>query len=365
MSRMLNIEIGNFDFTLPVHISTLTYLSDEVSAEEMWNLRGMTGLKRHQSEIENKDEQVLERFKKDPERKKILDTFLEGVFEIFESLINEPDKTIEKYLPDRNFYFIVGHMRTGGTYLLRNLMNLHGMNLEDFNQKFIHDYCPTYEYLLGMHKNKKSRVRSLFEFAQMLEWMRQRFEEGRPVFKKRIAFAHTMGFLDTVFADQADYLVTIRSPGEAVLSYVDLNLGSSEDRDFTTEDILESPDVEPAGWKDWVPERLSIPLEDWDRQIFLKKYLLTWKAYYLDIVRDGLPDGEFVSLPFGPGHREYLENHRKLHGLSAEIDHFSPTPRDTEQYFDGGMVEEVVGEVMEKWSQVGIDAPSIDELLNY
>ena len=123
-----------------------------------------------------------------------------------------------KYFDGKAFVFVLGIDRSGGTYLLRQMMRANGLEMRDFSLGMIHDSIPTFG---DFFFNPILQFSICFEFFQYLAWAKEAFSRSHRVFQKRIAYAHWLPHLDAVIGEPATYVVTVRGPLETFASILD------------------------------------------------------------------------------------------------------------------------------------------------
>jgi hypothetical protein len=362
LPKFLKFNLEGFEYTLPVNIATLHYVSSESSPKKQWKFRGMKGHDRNLDRLEEQSNQLLKKYVEAREFPSELRCFLDGVLKIFNLLREDPSEVIERYFPEQNFVFVIGQGRTGGTYLLKNLMKIRDLDLETFNLNFIHDQCPSYNFLRRLNFSSKSHERTLFELAQLLEWMRIEFDSHPVIFKKRIAFAHAIPFLDEVFGSRATYLITVRHPIPSLRSFLELEYDPvSDEKDMSISEMMQSKKLKVHAWKQMVLERLDLDSEQWTQLPMYKKYLVAWKAFYEDIVRNESVQGELRALEFGSQYERYLEDVKREEAFSGTIESFKPTERDHRLEGDMETVDNIIGQVQEHWKNKGYEFVNFEE----
>jgi len=97
-------------------------------------------------------------------------------------------------------------------------------------------YTSNYHLLANYH-NPMMQHQLLFEICQFLVWAKR--ETGKHVVQKRIAAGLAIPYLDAIFGERAQYLITLRHPATACTSFSEME-GINEEA---------KPTLSPAGWK--------------------------------------------------------------------------------------------------------------------
>ncbi|MGM0381435.1 MAG: hypothetical protein ACQEP7_05565, partial [bacterium] len=166
------------NLNLPLAQATLHYVGG-VDPALRWEKRG---LKSHQ-----KDEQASRRLEEAIDRanryintkegQQILQEFMGESLQIFNDILRRSD-WLDAHFPNHKFYFIVGPMRTGGTYFFSELCNIFDIDWKNLNFRMVHDSIPTPEFL-AFSENPKSWLPFAFELAQYLNWVKREFPGKR------------------------------------------------------------------------------------------------------------------------------------------------------------------------------------------
>lgn len=248
-----------------------------------------------------------------------LEVFITEALEIYNALKNRQFSHVRDFLNNSEIYFITGPPRTGGTYILKALMELRNEELKHFNHKLIFDYVPL-NTQLGEAYGKEHTNQVIFGWAQWIAWVRRRFDLETYNFipKKHIGMLNQLGLFDQIFGEKAKYIVTTRNPAEAYQSYVER---------FVPEDENIDPDLEIGLWKYAVLPRTNLGDERWDDFSFQDQFLLYWCACYLEILNFDKPE-KIEPLVFGKDYERFLKEFAWEHNLVYSPEEFDPTPRE-------------------------------------
>ncbi len=331
---MTNLWINNhLDIRYYIGNGILEYVCG-LPQGEAWKIRGMKG---HSPEDFRKfnlerEKLVNERMKDKQVQNKLTDFIKETLF-VFNALIGEKKNKIKQYL-DKEFYFILGAPRSGGTFLFRNIADSVHFPWEKLLQKMIHDNIPNGFFMrdkgedinaLGWRSPKK-HLNVLFQISQMLVYF-QREVADKPVVVKNISFCYAVRLLDSIFEENAQYIVSIRHPGGVSLSrskgYGVENNQTEKESDFHI-----------------------------------------WYTLYHEVVRDGLPKGKIIPLLFGDEMNNFLKDFYKKHSPDIEPEKLSLFNREYDtDFWNKEEFREKMDYLVSLWDIKGLKFPKITEIL--
>jgi len=335
------------DLKLPLAQASLHYIGG-VDPALRWEKRG---LKSHQ-----KDEEASRRLQeaineanrqlRTPAGQEKLQKFMGESLEIFNDLLRTPN-WLDKHFPDHRFYFIIGPMRTGGTYIFTELCNMFGIDWKDLNFRMVHDSIPTPEFLAFL-ENPISWLPFAFELAQYLNWVKREYPSPR-VIKKRITFGHCLGVMDRLFGDRAEYLLLTRHPAGIAQSGSELLESFHQD----------APNPEEQGWNVLVQDRTKISEEKWEALAYEERILKYWEVYFRD-AGESLPlNGTLRTVVFGENSEQVISRIAADNSRDYEPGKFSPKDREFDEFWSSEKVEECFDEVRSTWRLHGVDFPAI------
>lgn len=334
---------------LTVSQATLEYVCG-IDPGEMWKQRGLRGHRMTQEEKEDWHEEKQQRIKngiEDDETRESLERFVAGADRIFERLIESPGDLLEEWMPDSRWIFIVGMARTGGTYLLSEVLKLMDEPIEQYGVRMIHDGIPLYENLAFWEREpKKQKLR--YELAQFLLWANQEMSDLKVIPKKRISFAHALPVLDRIFGSKATYLFTLRHPGEISCSWAEMEDLNREGMDDTQ-----------ANWWAYMNDRTGVDRERWESLGFQRRLLQLWEQYHGDLI-DAVPlEGTVEVLRFGSAYPEFIQRKAREWGCSVSPDEFTSKNRDPDGWWSSGHVEKTIRSVRDRWTKKGLEWPGL------
>ncbi|ADL11811.1 hypothetical protein [Acetohalobium arabaticum] len=305
-TKSLNVAAinQNLDWNFAVHYGVVEYLAGYDPAEA-WNVRGISGRGgSSQKYFDYRQEKVVEledQLKNSQELQNKLDDFLEECFTLFNAFRDENQQMIDQYL-DKEFYFILGADRTGGTFMLKELSRALDWSYQNLHMSILHEHMPDFDIeepdAIGWRK-PDNYYYLLFQIVQFLVYINRVVPEEEYVVKKT-RFSKCMQLIDYIFGDKAYYIVTVRHPAA---------INASRMETGATGEVVD--DVKREG----------------------KRTLYLWQTVYREIVRDGQPEGLILPIQFGSGMDEFLADFFAHHNASVEPDKCHITERDYDYDF--------------------------------
>ena len=339
--------------TLPIHDATISYLGN-VNPDLQWRAQGLTGHR------EDEDTNALESLQNEvdkakhilssPQGEARLKSFLSEATFVFANLLSGKESWVDEYLEQKELIFVIGIMRSAGTYLFAEVCNIHDINWNNLNKLMTRDTIPTGQYLISW-ENPKSWIPLIFEIAQFLVWAKKEFSEYNTIIQKRIGYAHALPIIDNIFGTNAKYLITIRHPaamGESYAKLYDIDANSPEP-------------ATPYGWELLAKRRLARTASEWKNMSYYERVLDYWQVYYEDLVRLSQPKGEIIPIAYGK-FEEFLNQYAKNIGKSYMPSKFIITERDYSDFWLSHKVQQTIEQVRKLWKMKGIELPEISLL---
>lgn len=345
------VKITWNDLALPIHQGTLYQLGGG-SARIEWEMHG--DLKGHGAYGESADQMMQQELARVQQRlehsemQPIMRSHLTECMNLMHSLVIDP-KSWKNYLGDRRFIFIVGGMRSGGTYLYSEMMRLLGRDHLDYNMQMTHDGIPNYHYLMHIN-NPGNYIAALFELCQWLVWVKKHQSDFKIIIQKRIGYMHCMAFLDTIFGNSADYIITLRHPITAADSFAKMMKQDVEQTHFST----------PNGWAFLAQTRRGITAEDWQKLNYYQQFLIYWEILHMDVVQNFPYQARFIPVTFSSGYRTFLEDcAKKLNQTFTPGDFQAKTKTPAERHHRADF-ENTIQRVKSLWQAYGIAMPELE-----
>ena len=331
---------------MPLHQATLNYIGGVEPALE-WETRGIRKKNKKRNIKLKKQRRQVDQFLNTKEGKEKLQSFLEECSMVYHNLLSDKE-WISDYLENKKIIFVIGAMRTAGTYLYTELCKIMNINWENLNLKMTHDNIPTYAYLTYWEK-PSSWLPLIFEMAQFLAWAKRECMGQEAIVQKRIAYGHAIPVLDNLFGDNAEYIITVRHPGAIAESFKEL------------EDINMKTKKEPNGWKHFVEDRKGISKTEWEELSYNEMVLVYWQVYYEDVVKYGLPEGNITVLGYGQEEYEgFLKGFAQNRNKDYKPNEFKVSDRRYDDFWYSDQVKEVINQVELWWQIHGLEFPELE-----
>ncbi|GAB6100059.1 hypothetical protein JCM16358_19380 [Halanaerocella petrolearia] len=176
---MLEVSIGkSFDIDLFINYGVLEYIAGLDESKE-WEIRGLAGHKPKAAKrsLEQRKQKVQELIQKQSFKEE-LNKFIKEALNLFNAFINN-NGIISKYISNRNFYFVMGSPKTGGTYIYKEVSRAVGWPWKNLLRSMTHDSMPNGYFIRG-EKNEIGGMgwrepmkyfNLLFQISQFLVYM--------------------------------------------------------------------------------------------------------------------------------------------------------------------------------------------------
>lgn len=345
------ITVNWHGFKLNLHSASIHHLAD-VDPELQWHVRGISGHdradKKDQEKLQIQKQRAINRLLSESTYQNKLQNFVSEVSQVMQGLFTRSNTFLTNYMGRRNYKFVMGAMRTGGTYLYKELCEIYGQEWDKLNMEMTHDSIPTYSVLSNSHSLNMQLVFA-FEMAQFLVWAKHEIESDI-IIQKRIAYAHALPAMHGLFNDQAEYILTIRHP--ITLGYSFAKLGN--------QNALDEHCKEPPGWYDFVVDGgRDISRKEWNDFRYLQKVLYYWERYYLDAAEAGPFQQNLSTVVFGDDVTRYLQSIKEKTGSTYELEAFNAKESELQDEIDQFELEEIFNNVQQRWLAQNLTFPSV------
>ena len=320
---------------LEIHYGVVEYLAD-YDSQEAWQIRGISGRggssEKYFKYRQEKVKELEQRLENDQKLQDKVEDFTDESLTLFYAFLEEKSKIIQPYL-DKEFHFILGDARTGGTFILKELSRALDWSYQEAYMSMLHEALPDFDieepYKIGWRK-PKNYYYLLFQIVQFLVYLKREFPDQKKIVKKT-RFSKCMQLVDHIFGEQANYIVTIRHPGA---------INASRRETGATGDVV----------------------DDFQKEAMRTLYL--WQNVYKEIVRDGLPQGEIKPVLFGSKMDEFLNQFFMRHSSDKEPEQCRITERDyDEEFWQSEQVVNSMDWVRMMWQIHELDFPVPQEIL--
>lgn len=204
-----------------------------------------------------------------------LNDFLQETVRLFQGIMGGKGDVIRPYIAGKRFHFVLGMPRTGGTTIYNAASTAHGWDWNNLLLSMTHNHMPNavfvqnnpyVEYDMGWRLPWNFN-NLLFEICQFLVYVNREAGLKEDVFLKSTPLSYAVKLLNFLFADRAEYLVTVRHPGAIVLS-------NGTDAEIKREHHMET--------------------------------MTMWTNLYSSILRECKPMGKITVIEYGDGMTDYL-----------------------------------------------------------
>lgn len=348
----ISIDWRGFKFTL--HSASIYYLGG-VDPDLQWEVRGISG-----HDLSHEKTTVLDEQKKNaigillktPEGQKKTQSFAAETVKVMEGLLKDGRKYLFNYLGKREFKLVLGAMRTGGTYLYKEISNIHGQKWDTLNLEMTHDSIPQYGALADWNRVEVFN-HLLFEMAQYFVWVKREIDSP-VVVQKRIAYAHALPFLNGLFGDSVEYILTIRHPIPLAYSFARVTNQNLEKGDSET----------PALWRRLVANggnKMSV--SEWDSLSYFQKTLFYWGRYYSDVASASAFSQRVHVVRFGEDIDGYLKSCSEKSGVKEyQPEGFNYKVKPYNGELNQDELSAVIGSVKRKWEANGLIFPELSNI---
>lgn len=347
---MKTVSIDWRGFKLYFHIATVHYLGG-VDPKLQWEVRGVSGHDANPELIDTlqvqKDQAIVNLMTTPEGQKKTRDFALECI-SLMEGFMSKGSDFITDYLGKRDYKFVLGAMRTGGTYIYKGISEIHGHKWDSMALEMVHDSIPEYQFVSEYFK-PNIYFRLLFDMAQFLAWAKREVDSPT-VIQKRIAYAHALPFLNTMFGRDAEYIVTVRDPVNIAYSFANILNMDPFDPNFKA----------PSLWASYVTSSgFRMSREEWDALSYFQKVLYYWSCYYSDVSNSiGFAD-QVKLVGFGSGLSDFLEKEAKKAGVEQTFDTFNCQEKTPNNEIDEFEYNKIFSTVKTRCETNGLIFPNI------
>lgn len=339
--------------SLPVHKASLEYIGG-VSSQLQWQARDDRFHETNQDILKQIDEQnkKAEAFLSSAEGQKKLGDFLGESSQLFSSFMLGNQEGVLPYIQGKDLCFVIGAMRTGGTYLYRELCRMSGVDHTQYLKTMTHDAIPS-GHALAFWQDPRHWMQLVFEMAQFLVWSKREQADHKELIQKRIAYGHAMGFLDNLFAPYTDrlvYVVSLRHPLTMADSFAKLE----------GIDPTQKNPASPPSWFLLAQKNLNLNQGQWQDMNFYEQCLCYWDLFYRDVVRFGGMRGKMVTLVYGKEYEQFL---MRL-AMQSGRDSYEPKPfivenKERKPEYQSVNDQAVIENLKGFWLQQGYHLPKI------
>ena len=317
-----------------VALGTIEYIAG-IDPEETWLAVNGTDVdadalaamnKKHAAQIEAAEgtKEYLEK----------LDDFLKESVRLFRAMMSGDADTVRPYMAGKTFHFILGMERTGGTTIYNGVSEAYGWEWNKLLMSMTHNFMPNAifvqnnpfsEYDMGWRLPWNFN-NLIFDICQFLVYINREAPDKEHVVLKSTALSFAVKLLNYLFADKAEYIITVRHPGAIAMSK-----GTGEE--IRREDHIEAMSL--------------------------------WTNLYSAIIKECRPMGRITVIPYGESMTQYLNGlfeFRKTGGRLEET-HFFDFEDYDKDFYDSEMVQKGFKYVKDTWALYDMDFPIPDKCI--
>ncbi|TDX58907.1 hypothetical protein [Orenia marismortui] len=343
--------MSTFDYNINQQLNiphgVLEYIAG-FDPQEIWEARGIKRNHLRIKKLQNKNDNELKQVINTSEFESKLTNFIKESLGLFNALIAKDQKIISKYIGDKEFYFIVGVGRTGGTYLMKEVSKALEFPMKKLLPSIIHDTLPSAGFIMdGLDRDKvgwtniekwnigwrkpNNYFNLLFEIASFLVYIKRTVGNQKKIVKKKDWLCLCLNLLDEIFGEQANYIITVRHPAAITASKLDKQ------------------------------GALGVRVNNKEKR---RRLFKIWEVIYTETLRDGIPQGEITPVLYGPDMDEFLYNFFRNNGLEDKPEGVKIANRNYDyEYWNQEEFINRMERVKELWDWHGLDFPLPKEIL--
>lgn len=258
------------------------------------------------------------------------------------------------------FFFVIGIPRTGGTYLTKQLFRAGGINYANVQNALAHDGFPHLAHL-SFKEQGNLHTNGLLQLAEYLTMVEIFFgEHGRLAYRGGIIvpkkFTKAVYYFDLIrelFANNADYLITLRHPLSICKSILDKSGGMPANGKFAVRSAIERWTLED--WLHW-----GVPEQDILQMDYVSCFLGYWKRFHFQMAMAGIPAMPTARIiPYGA--EAMTAAVKKLYsdfGLKSEPEAFKSAEASSFKADEEAAAKIIIEEVTSFWKSLGMTFPA-------
>ncbi|PLX66263.1 MAG: hypothetical protein C0603_12730 [Denitrovibrio sp.] len=316
------IALGTFEYIAGIdpRETWAPFSDDEMDVEEFEKMRTkhMDIIKSQESTKEFQDK---------------LKEMLQESLTLYQGIMSANGDVFKPYIEGRMFNFVLGMPRTGGTTVYQGLSDAYGWPWEKLLLSMTHNFMPngghilsdpTAEFDMGWRLpwNFNNLV---FELSQFLVYINNVAPDSEHIFIKSTALSYAVKLLNFLFADKANYFITVRHPGAITMT--------SGKEDITREDHMET--------------------------------MAMWSNLYSSMIRECRPLGRMRVVEYGAGMTEIINlafEQTKVGERIEETSFFELDEYDKD-FYESDAVKRMFDYVKTSWELFDIDFPIPDKCI--
>lgn len=314
----------------PLHQAFEQHLSG-ISPEQGWDIRGLSGHNLQRDEFNEMALEAARGFNGIVADKQRLKPLIERLTHHYQALKKGESIADVAQLETAEVHLIVGFMRTGGTYLFKQLMQSCGLDHRQFLQKMTHDSLPSYHLCVAEYAEALALELSM-ELAEYTLWLEDCWPKQAPLVQKRIAYGHDIPRFNRIFGRQPHWWATLRDPSWAIDSFFNMeSIDATANRHF------------PPFWQMAVQRFGEESKESWLDKPNYQKALDGWSMYHLDLFKglQQLDPSQYTLIPF-----EHTAEMGEAGPRKLDFSAFKAHSKERPAYFDAQLQNQAIDRVI-------------------
>jgi len=312
---------------LTIAKGTFEYIAG-VDAEKMWEVvtseeYDHNDFAKHQEEID----EIVAAKENTREFQDDLKDFMEECTKLFQGLMARDADVVRPYTAGKNFRFILGMPRSGGTTLYQGVSDACGWEWNKHLISMTHNYMPNgafvqdnliSEYDMGWRLPWNFN-NLIFDLCQFLVYVNREATFAEEVVLRSSTLSFATKLINFIFGESAEYVIGVRHPGAVALS--------SGKEEVTREDHINN--------------------------------MAIWTNLYSSIMRECRPLGKMVAVQYGEPMTNYLNmlNEELKTGNRIETTSFFPYEDYDKEFYDSESVQAMFEYVKNSWKLFDVDFP--------
>lgn len=289
----------------------------QIDTQREWDVRGLSG---HDIDRDGETQLVLDTrravndFVTD---KAALRTLLDRLMALYTDLKSGTTVTDAAGLSTGNSHLVAGYMRTGGTFLFKQLMAAVGLNYLDYSLLMTHDSLPSYSYCVPEYQSQTESA-LLMEMAEFAVWLQDCWPASTPLVQKRIAYGHDLGRIERLMGGSVQWWITLRDPTDCIRSFFKMEGMDPNGRQGY-----------PGFWKAACLRFQEESMAEWEAKPNYQKALDNWAMFHMDLFK-GLDQVEQAILcPY-----EHFSELGERAPLPVDMSEFNHRPTERPDFFN-------------------------------
>ena len=297
----------------------------------------------------------------------------------FSEMIRDGGDLCDQVFMGKVFNFVIGIQRSGGTYLMKQILQANNIDIYSLPMPLILDDTPSVRILLAANNNADNNLQCLYQFLQFLAISEVAFHNKPIIVNKNIFLGHWLHHVDALIGKQSNYIITIRNPFECFISFLEFGISLEANKsvkfDMPVSALIEklgsrikiSADETSGGSLFTAVNNFKfISVEEWDSLTAWKQFLLYWESYYSIIPRQLPLKGNTIPVVYGTAFKEVVDQLTPKTNNQVEVNIVSRERNYTKLIDQFGFRADDLSSAHERvtreWRLVGMEFPALDSI---